>query len=725
MQQIQMWTIVGSRDADIARIRSWFQSLQTYLSSIEISALDDGDISVAARARSIVRQVKKRQGSIIDRLLQLENKEVVSRLNSQQQANWLNSVKDDKGGRALAKRAQKAQGGEIDYTDQAQTAVAKIATSVLSVNPPNDTCSFYSLSDCRQSTVVAARELVLLVDGLTVTDVLPVIGLNGIPFEAHAGNYVDPFSLRIRRGKLFMGQILNEADVWVRRIQGGVSNFPCPGRPDSNITGVIAIRDLDPDAYALMTSKDIRPYFEMQCSVQLRGALAVVPQDPIALNVAAVWNILETFGENGNLTTLEKSTLESLVGNLRFLVGHADTFTEIYTSIQLNADVRPWFSGDRNISNILKVVVSLLCYYPFQPVETLPGVLRALYYLESYQAVKRTFKDADSPDARSNALKLLLGIDFNRNATKLLPLFEVEPENPQHYDTVDIQHLVIPNSVPHTRGLIGLSTYLKNQQELGTSPVLLRAVAAVQSLECAGESDRIDTAKRTSLLPDPISDVDSLNYIRGVMRRIYSEDYQRRLREKHQQEEQITLQRQVAELIAAPDYGMFRKLLLASVVTNRDNKGFTMLMETLCTINNVNIPARLEKLSLLMTGRDIDAPEIPVWANGNFLLNWDKVGMIFDAAAASADTEAGIRSARQMMVEMRAMRKKYGLHTYTHTNRHHHDNDFPSYWAMGFKDLSHMKREVSAAEFNRYIDQHCLSKKCCMPNDNERKDFGL
>jgi hypothetical protein len=582
LQQVQMWTVVGSRDADIKRIRSWFQELKDYFVSIAIDAVEEGDLSLMARTRTIVREINKRQGSIIDRLLQLENKEVVAKLNSQQKANWLNNIKADKGGRALAKRAQKAQDGEIDYVSQAQTAIRQLAASGISEEPPNKTVSFYSMADNRQSTIVAARELVLAIDEISATDVLPCVGLNGVPFEAHPGNYVDPYSMRINRGNIFFGQTLGEYDLWVRRIQGGSSDFACPGRPRSNITGVIALREIDPETYDLMTSKDVRPLFEMQCSVQIRGALAVVPQDAIALNAAAIWNILDTFAENGNLSTLERSALGSFVGNLHHLVSRCygiGSFTEIYESLK-NADVRPWLSGDRNISNILKVVVALICIYKRDSIN-LSAVIRAMFYLEAYQHVKRSFKDADMPDARQNALKKTLGINFSAHATPLRPLFEQEPDNLQHYDGVDMGALVIPEAVPRNRPFIGLWAYLNERdhidtvddiQTFGLSTHNIRAVAAVQSLVCATESERIDTTNRVSLLPDPISEAAAKQYIQTVVRRLYENDYQTRLKSKRNQESQITMERQIEELIAAPDYATFRKLLISSVIVNRDHK---------------------------------------------------------------------------------------------------------------------------------------------------------
>ena len=79
-----------------------------------------------------------------------------------------------------------------------------------------------------------------------------------------------------------------------------------------------------------------------------------------------------------------------------------------------------------------------------------------------------------------------------------------------------------------------------------------------------------------------------------------------------------------------------------------------------------------------------------------------------------------------MVSEMCEIDKKYGIHKYRGShNRHKHGNDFPSYWAMGYKDLAEMKASVTAIEFQQYIQQHCKNNGCCMPNVNERGGFGI
>lgn len=728
-QQLRMWTLMGAQQADVTAIKAWLQQLQAFLGTLEVNAMDDGDLTVLGRARKIKKLIKKRQGSILDRILQMEGGDRVKQMNAQQQADWLRRADDNRSGRSLARRAQKAGGGaDLDYNDQVQTVVRFIGAQPAFIALAGEESSFYSLSTGTDGVEAIRLELLPLVDDLTIGDVLQVGGLVGVPFEAPVGDYTDPYGVRVRN--VYSGQYLGEQDVWVIRLQAGSTEvkFACPGRPKSNITGVIALRRCNPRLYDFMTSKSVRPLFEMQTSAQLRHMVSVVPQDAIALNVSAISSLVHVLSSNGVLTSVERQTLEALIENVMHLIGPAynpETFTEMYASLR-NADVRPWLSGDRNVSNVLKVFAVLVRYYvPGDATVNLSNVLRALYYLDTYYAIKRVVK-GDDPNARPNLLKVTLGIDLSKRATPVLPLFEQEPPDieQRHYDQVVLEELTIPQSVLGTRHYCAWDSVLSRRGDsvldevhvLGLSGPSLRAVATVQALQCANEGDRINTANRTCALPDPKTDAEALAYLRGVVRSHYAADYATRLATKRQAEAQILLEREVKALIDAADYETFKRLLLASSIANRDHKGFQMVLSVLVDLT-VAVPARHAKLILLATGRELAAPAEAVWANGNFMTSgWDVLARIFEV------DEPG----RVLMVKLRAMRKEYGVHKYRggaeKPNRHHHSDDFPSYWAMGYKDLyDFMSKDPEGCK--EYVRLHCKGKGCCMPNESERKDF--
>lgn len=733
-QQLKMWQLMGTRQSDIQRVVDWVGELQSFLDTVQTKATEEADLSTMARARSVAKAIKKRTGSILDRIRQLGNADRVGQLNAQQQADWLRGIGNTRTGRGLARRAQRAN-EDLDYAGQAQSAVRLLGEQNFPKEENTDAPrSFYSLSD-PMDCLKSAGELVEVVNDLTVGDILQCVGGVGVPIEAFVGDYPDPFSLRVKR--VYDGQSLAEPDVWLVRAQTGRSDavLKCPGRgDDANITGVIVLRSADPEAYRRYTSGDVRRIFELQASSQIRHVVASVPYDAIALSAAGAWHLIQTLGFQRNLSTVQWETLRSLLDNINFLIGKVykkAPFRELYDSMTKNEDVRGWLTGDRDVSGILRPITVLLRFFEApddERVEWLPHVLRALYYLDCYHAAKKHFRrEDDSREARERLLTLTLGIDMEKNGTPLRPLFEEEPENPDHFDAVTVGDLQIPQFFPRVGGLIGLEAVLRNRlitidpiTVFGVNPNTLRAVASVQALRSPNQSDRIDTDNRTCLLPDPTTEEEAQAYLRDVVRSYYAEDYDKRLAAKKRKEERIKLMEAIDALQSAEDYDIFRALLLECPIVNRQHEGYALLMERFLDTEN-EVPCRMEKLSLLMTGRNLDKPEVEVWSNGNFFTgNWAPIAQVIQS----------LPGGEERMVLLRKLRKQYGIHRYRGgddhiPNQHGHGNDFPSYWALGYKDLYDMKASVPHEEFVAYLQAHCVAKGCCLPNETQRADFGL
>jgi hypothetical protein len=113
----------------------------------------------------------------------------------------------------------------------------------------------------------------------------------------------------------------------------------------------------------------------------------------------------------------------------------------------------------------------------------------------------------------------LLKIDFqSERATPTKPLFEAEPEVPQHYNRVVLDEMVTPKWVPDHRPYMGVHSLLTNASSsdiltFGCSLAVLKVVAAVQAIECANESNRIDTKNLVSLVPDVSTEEHAIQYV--------------------------------------------------------------------------------------------------------------------------------------------------------------------------------------------------------------------
>jgi hypothetical protein len=528
--------------------------VQAFLGSVKEEALENKSVTVASRAKALAKELASRTASCIDNLRQQLNADRVAGLNSQQTADWLRNV--DTGAKSSKNLARRTEG--IDFEGNAQASLRELAAACRKKarggeHDNDNNVSFYSQSGFSEC-VRAVEELEEQVDSVTLQDWMSVVGGVGIPFQAFTGNFVDCWQFRVAPDDLFVGQFLAEPDLWLTYIQSQskTASLLCPGRPDKTITGVVVLRDLNQTFYDLYLEKG-RALAEMQCSAMMRKVVACVPHDVIAVTTACAWSLL---GKPGALSTVEKEVFSSLRSNLEFLIGTAysqDSFLELWNVLTKNKDVRPFLTGDLNVTNVLKCVAVILRYG--KPGVDLRAALRAMFQLEAYQTAGRVFRNENGPAQRAEAFRKLLGIDLVAHATPLAPLFEAEPEAPAHYDQIpDLATLELPNwSVSATPYCHLANVILGGEQAFeavfGCSASVLATMACAQAIACPSESDRIDTATRKAVIPDALSEAEAVAYLKTLQRDIYKAEYESRLAKKKQEEHRVATERLVAKVL--------------------------------------------------------------------------------------------------------------------------------------------------------------------------------
>jgi hypothetical protein len=659
----------------------------------------------------------------------------------------------------LAKRA-----GETDLSSDSAKGILALSEMMKSPDAPKENdespCSFYSLSNFHQC-LSTAGELALVKEDCNLRW-LECIGGVGVPFTAHLRDYPMPWNLRL--SNLFPGQVLAEPDVFLACVQSGsnTGSIECPGQPGRQITGVIVLQDIDPECYRLYQKGPVRQLALMQCSAQIRHTIAPMPFDDIALNTAGIWWILNHHGSVGRIPTVETELLGSLINNIRVLIGDVyktktvERFQEICKDL-LRDDPRPWISGDRDFADILQGVAALIRFgspSDEQNAVDLKPAMRALYSLEAYQAAKRRYRplidgqnSIEPRETRESALHNLLQIDFAARGTRTQELFVEEPEVVKHYDMITIEvpqapvmaineepsgeicnqnTWTMPSFMPWIRPYVGLVRQVLKLDVLPSiedvfgcgNLQLFKTAIAVQSLLCTEESDRIDTAQRISKVVDISSDDLALAYLKDVQRKIYEADYKKRVAGKVLEESIIVTQRTVDSLVAAESMEVFVSQLQTSVILNRNHVGFEPLLKR---IADEACPKRLEKLVVLLSGRQANSVEVPIWATGNFYSGkWKHFGALFN--------DGSDASGPALWKVLLGIHEKFGIYKYPRgasRNRHDHSDSFPSYWAMGYKDLLDMQSKVTDDIFREYIVTHCIAKGCCLPNENQRALFQI
>lgn len=156
----------------------------TFLNNIQELFREDVD-----DGRSHKRRVDKIIGTSIDKLRRELNSINVLKLNSQQKADWLRGVSDSKSGRSLARRRKS---NEVD----AGSALSSLAKA-LEEFPGHkcDVVSFYSLSTPIECLEGAEKLQHHAVDD---NDWQRCIGGVGVPVCHNVGDYVDPWTVRVK-----------------------------------------------------------------------------------------------------------------------------------------------------------------------------------------------------------------------------------------------------------------------------------------------------------------------------------------------------------------------------------------------------------------------------------------------------------------------------------------------------------------------------------------------
>jgi len=712
--QLRVWAVMGGRGDDIETVTNWFSQLESVLDSASDATVDDdasATLTARRKVRDLTKRLHKRHKSVIGRILQMRNIDDLATLNSAQQAEFLRGMT----GRSARRVAQRVVG--MDFDVQARDAVRALAAIDLDSIPEDTEGSFYSQEEWRD-IIEAAKELLTMIDEVTATDILTIIGGIGVAFRGVVGNYPDPWGFVVQ--EVYLGPFwLSEADLRTAVIQGGQLDYPGMSRA-APITGVVPLRSICPEAYDLYTGFIAK----LQASVTIRGAMAPIPYDRVAMASAVLIQLCKQLGQKDPLTERELSVYTDLLETVaNALSGYAAASFENLTTHLQEHDVRPHFSGANGISGAIKPCIALLAdtRCANMPADQIAHILRASYGLEVYMAARRAFHNNLS--GRQSLLHAVLGVNMvaAQAATALSPPFEDDPEYAYApvVDTEaalaclqDLDWIPDPNDIAAIARFI-VGTPVDPSTVFGVDPTYMRLIATVEALVCSREQDRINTETQTAHGPE-YGDVNVCkSWLDSLLQRVYRSDYDHRMSAKLAVEAQILLDRLVQELItcSGDDFvplitGKTGRTDLADGLLNRGAPGFADLQAALLN-PDLDVPDRLWKLWVIVLGRDRNGDEI--WANGNIMIGDLHAFAEFFQPSAGEDN-------RSMWRSLREIKKKYGTHKYRpKENRHGHSNNFPSFWALTngeCNSLDKFRLAVSPQVFADYVAAHHAAG-CC------------
>lgn len=520
-------------------------------------------------------------------------------------------------------------------------------------------------------------------EALTAEDALTVVGGVGLALVVRKAACPDPFAVAV--DKVFVGLYLGQPELLASIRAGGIT---FPGTSEE-INGVVDLTN---------TSGGIA---ELHAGFTMRGIICPpVPGDILALAAAAYTCLLRQAygGDSGLVAEVNANALRHLLGAIRNASG-CSGYT-VMVDAMLSPDPGAGFIGDNGCTTDLKPLMLLMCHDRFAVIRsdaadpsTFLSVLKSIYAFKVYTSYRDAVKFA-TPQLRKAMLHGVLGVDIAA-FHKVAPVGEpFAPDGWSVHPLGDDRAALKPQPdyMSLYRSVFGFGSDAKFRTAF--SDVFMRAAEASAVACVNGEKDRVKDGKTAT---DISTDELALQLLDELTDKAYAADFADRMRAKRGVEETMRVQMMVAELIHTGDREEFVTIMRAHMAS-REAPGYAELQAAV--IGDDHVPGRAFKAWLLATGRDQADPSLILMFSGNVYRGkeWSKfVRMVTEPDA------------------LNDVAKTYGGHKYNgDINRHGHDNNFPSFFALGYTTMKHMQAAVSPEDYAAYVAKHT---NCCGARD--------
>ena len=645
--------------------------------------------STRLRLQQIKRRIDRSSKSLLFGIAQLKNKDAVGAFNSQQMASFLRQDDTSHASKALAKRQAKVyEGKEMDFESvvkkELKGFVANLVQHLDLFDHPDLTASFYStetLGDmCKALGSLHADDI----QGLTMEDMLLLMGGVGLPITAAVRTLVDPWIFRV--DEVHMDCFLSQPDWGAARIQskGVVLTTPGTKRP---ITGVVPLALTPEDeTLAKFYHQHLPSLSRMQSSVAMMGMISDLPFADVALQGSTLLSMAEHITP-ATCTSREFHLLKKLMETLRQRIRNSKYFDD------LRANLAPeYFTGDNDITGVLK---PLLIWLENPSLKLIPELIR----LETRWRVKSRAKmlTLDGDAVLGDWLDLK-----STHSQPLQPFFVPEPAEVKCYESVEVDQVLAHVKTwlmwnPLALFVLYELDRASTVEAFHASPShtvsdLWLAYLAVETFHCP---KIVNTDTRTLTSPLLTTSADIVAYCQSIVRNYFTEEYKSAVALKTKQEKDAVRVQHLTELSTVEDVPKFLELL-KSHFTPRDSDVLSTLMNPQCVKN-------LEKVWLFTVGKYPQSSHA-VWNDGNTLRLTPKEMMQMRALF-----EATPRGQR-MWTAFMEVRKSSCSHKYrdANPNRHGYSNECPSFWALGFETPDVMREAYSDRQWAEYV-QLCRS----------------
>ena len=648
------------------------------------------DCTLNSRIRLLKNRIEKRRTSIIHAIRSIVNSEKVDQLNAAQQADFLRKIQVSSNAKALSRRAINSG---IDFDSIIVKEVLKMKDHLFEIEDIDD--SNHSVSFYSQETSIGGIRALCSFDNSTIEelnaiDVLQIINIVGYAAECTIGDYPDCKYWTPKR--VYPGCLISVSDIITAYNQSNGQQLYVPGY-NAPITTVIPF--FDDKRIGSFMKKYAPNILEYSASIGIRRIIANVPMTNFYTITGGITSLLNDIKLDHSIT---KKAIKNLIITADNIYDNHSSMNENYSSI--NSIIIPLYrmiinKNDENIERIARTVYNHNVHI---------GLRR---YLKNHNISFEKFLNEH-----------LLGINLGCDDLEPTNLFELNRDLSVIDKRDQISDLAqdFISKLEYIDNIAHLINFLKSMIDSDYEKVSIE--------KCFGIDYDMNTFKYLNIYQaikqsdiDIINRKDIQNDIDKYIQSVYSTEYHRLLNEKKNEENKIVADILVCEMAETDSIDIFIDKLRNGIeyrdvyhsIDNHQSIGLTKLMAKLSTINDNTVPHRIEKLSIIITGRDND--ENIIWNNGSAMrINVENFRNIYSRYDAIDEFNRVMSVCRKNML--------YIYRESNIPNRHSHCNSKPSFWALGFKSVQEMQNNISKEEYEEYRKIHI---NCCGFGYNKRK----
>lgn len=728
--------------ADVAQLVAMREAIDRRICSLETAVETSTKPSTHQRAQQLLAEAKKNATSVIGRLQELANNDKLAHLNAQQQADYLRNLHSSvKADRDLAKRAARSGTEPQEMFNNSLNKLRNLLQEMkaeqarLDAGEDVPTRCWLSYETSLEAAIAAIEGAIAIVEEvgeLDVNNALKLFGLMGVCINHKVGNFTDPAMVYGSILKVFLGCYMLEHSLWncykdqpqqdddagsvgswqsyepeVEAVQhSGDGVIEAPFHKDKrikHITAVVALKCLNHPlvwkAYQQLTS-----IAQLTASVQMRRLLTPLPTDRPMFNTGLLLHLVEQQQLGQPIPEAAVSLMRPLTEQMSEYL-RSDKWQKAVAEIPQQGLLA--MTGQDGFSHYM-APLALCCANTTMAANLLDNtaVLQSVFNF----CIWRSFRFKKDQD-RLDIIKAFLGIK-SQNETHVLPDDQEEPTELQfsstyepeeakmaHFEEKTVHLALFYNWMAQMTGKPQLTLEQFKQKVAGEVEWDVFAVWSVLvAIEARDEKSRIDKDDQKDLFPQPRTTADAQLFIQERVRGFYRQFYERELAEKNARLAAVRERKFIAN-VGTMTFAEFAEQL-PSVIPNATHSAVPLMM---IAIEKATTD-KAAKVQLTVGGTFEDF----CWNNGNVQRPYKHL-LEFVSEEVREEIETRMRSWHQLYNRSGSL-----------YNRHGHNNDCPSFWAIaGYDNLELMERKNSDAA------RELLSAFRRMKNSTDAKDVAV